>query len=135
MTCCVSRIIVAAAFLSHGLLAAAREVRPVGDGGRSGGLRRKQRGAASRRTRTRMNARNKENGDDGGDLMDEEDVAFWTRLLVSERGKETTLPGSLPPVPRPPTEATSVPRTAEPTPGRTPEPTPGQMPEPTPEPT
>ena len=52
----------------------------------------------------RTNKRKTQKNKDGGDIMDEEDIVFWTRLLQggdTDRGKETDFM-SMPTVPRPP---------------------------------
>mmetsp|Transcript_33701 Transcript_33701/g.43396 ORF Transcript_33701/g.43396 Transcript_33701/m.43396 type:complete len:211 (+) Transcript_33701:105-737(+) len=77
------------------------------------------------------------------DVMDEEDVMFWTRLLnegPDGRGKGTDL-GSLPFVPRPPTNGGGgtnprpPPPTRRPTPKPVPNPTRRPTPKPVPDPT
>eukprot|EP00581_Thalassiosira_minuscula_P016325 CAMPEP_0183711888 /NCGR_PEP_ID=MMETSP0737-20130205/7235_1 /TAXON_ID=385413 /ORGANISM="Thalassiosira miniscula, Strain CCMP1093" /LENGTH=101 /DNA_ID=CAMNT_0025940455 /DNA_START=67 /DNA_END=372 /DNA_ORIENTATION=+ len=92
-------ILISAVLLSTGLLAAAKEAVQHTNGGK-GGLRRKEfrrRGVVDVK-RGPMKQKKYEN------VMDEEDIDFWTRLLQDEgepRGKETGI-GSMPVVQRPP---------------------------------
>ena len=94
MTLLANRTIIAAVFLSYGLLATAKDSRPATRS--ADGLRRKRGGALKKMKNTKTKTMDGKN-----DIMDDEDVAFWTRLLVGDRGKETDFQ-SMPIVSRPP---------------------------------
>ena len=104
-------IVIAAILASFGLSASAKEIRHDVDKNNGGGRRRKTTIKKMKTTTDR-----KLHSNQRGSVMDEEDVAFWTRLLVGDRG----LQGSMPPSPvQPPSGVT----TPIPTPFPTPKPT------------
>mmetsp|Transcript_37352 Transcript_37352/g.90120 ORF Transcript_37352/g.90120 Transcript_37352/m.90120 type:complete len:460 (+) Transcript_37352:64-1443(+) len=94
-------IIIGAAFLSGLALASAKGVHHEVGGSDDGNLRRKRH---LKETGKLVTKRRRKKGDDNI-LMDDEDLAFWTRLL----GKEMEI-GSVPVVPRPPTPTVNTPR-------------------------
>ncbi|KAL7541880.1 hypothetical protein ACHAWF_007040 [Thalassiosira exigua] len=103
-----------------------------GDGvGGGGGLRRnRDRPRRLRKQQTRRKSHPERA--EGATILDEEDVAFWTRQLVGERGKGTDSGGgSLPFVPRPPSPPIG-PEGPRPTPFPTVRPTPRRPPSPIP---
>ena len=96
MTSLLNGIFIAVLLLSCGLLATAEEVHRVGGG--SGGLRKKY-VKKQHKLETKMDTKQK----NSNGVMDEEDVAFWTRLLKqgNTRGKEQNPPDmSMPDRPR-----------------------------------
>ena len=89
-------IFIAAVLLSYGLLASAKEFGRSDHGGlRKRNMKKMKKSEGVEKTKKKVHALK-----DKEEVMDDEDVVFWTRILQDTRGKETDAT-SMPSVPRP----------------------------------